>query len=198
MRALRWIIPILAMLGFIGQVASAASAEEEVVPPDSIRARDTLLPFKKQLMGALTQALEGGSLEALRVCNLQAPEIASRASSDEIALGRTSHRLRNPANAPQEWMKPLLNAYVGTGPGAAPRWVELPKGRFGYVEPIYVATPCLTCHGDALAPELSAALAEIYPEDRATGFELDDFRGMFWLVMEPGAREPQGSAQPSP
>ena len=40
---------------------------------------------------------------------------------------------------------------------------------------------CLKCHGDAesLAPEVSDRLAELYPDDRATGFAMGDLRGAF-------------------
>jgi hypothetical protein len=50
-------------------------------------------------------------------------------------------------------------------------------GRTGYVEPIYVKPVCLACHGGNVDPGVKAKLAELYPEDQATGFREGDFRG---------------------
>jgi hypothetical protein len=40
---------------------------------------------------------------------------------------------------------------------------------------------CLTCHGSNLDADIAASIAERYPEDRATGFEAGDLRGVFWV-----------------
>jgi hypothetical protein len=59
--------------------------------------------------------------------------------------------------------------------------VSLPNDRFGYAEPIFLKPLCLTCHGESLAPDVAARINELYPEDRALGFETGDFRGVFWI-----------------
>ena len=48
-----------------------------------------------------------------------------------------------------------------------------------------VADGCLACHGpaEALDEEVRVALAELYPEDRATGFRSGDLRGWFWVEV---------------
>ena len=68
------------------------------------------------------------------------------------------------------------------GTGEA-RLVELPGDRYGWVEPLYVAPPCLTCHGTEVPAKLEAHIREVYPEDRATGFEAGEFRGVVWVTM---------------
>ena len=40
---------------------------------------------------------------------------------------------------------------------------------------------CLACHGTAIAPEITAALDEQYPDDQARGFSLGEIRGAFSL-----------------
>ena len=40
---------------------------------------------------------------------------------------------------------------------------------------------CLTCHGSSLAPDVAAQISDLYPQDRAVGFEAGDLRGVFWL-----------------
>ena len=43
---------------------------------------------------------------------------------------------------------------------------------------------CLGCHGKSIAPEVKAKLAELYPEDKATGFSEGDLRGAFVVTRD--------------
>jgi hypothetical protein len=167
-----------------------APAPGAAVPEATVaRAREAIAPFKKSLLAALTGALEkGGPEEAIAVCRTEAPAIARGASGDGISVGRTSHRLRNPDNAPADWMKPLLAAYVEDPGRASPRAVRLDGGLVGYVEPIRMVPLCAGCHGPDIAPAVQARLTELYPDDRATGFAAGDFRGMFWVTLPEQAR----------
>ena len=78
-------------------------------------------------------------------------------------------------------MAPVLNAYVATADDFEPVSVKLPEGRAGYVEPILTQPLCLTCHGDVQDPALLERIKADYPEDRATGFEAGELRGVFWI-----------------
>ncbi len=171
--------------------AKGAAAQDPIatiaLPPDVVRAQEVLLPFKRSLKETLVAGMEAGPAEVIRSCNLQAAAIAE-ASREGIHVGRSSDRLRNPQNAPEDWMKPLIKALAAEEKGAPPRWTELSDGRFGYVEPIYTQALCITCHGSEITPELQVLLDELYPADRATGYGLDEFRGIFWVVLDPGAR----------
>ena len=46
---------------------------------------------------------------------------------------------------------------------------------------------CLNCHGVELAPDVAGRIAELYPEDRATGFEAGELRGVFWVEFPEAA-----------
>jgi mono/diheme cytochrome c family protein len=37
--------------------------------------------------------------------------------------------------------------------------------------------PCAACHGTNIAPGVQAKLAELYPNDQATGFKPGELRG---------------------
>ena len=161
--------------------ASAAAAGES----DPARGAEVLAPFKQQLQRALREGLAEGPVEAIAACPVRAPEIASSLSRDGLRLGRTSDRLRNPANSPPDWVRPILDEYAASPSERAPRAVPLPDGRSGYVEPILVQPLCLTCHGETLAPEVEARLAERYPTDRAIGYRVGDLRGVFWAELPP-------------
>ena len=149
-----------------------------------------VLPFKRDLQAALRQGLAEGPEQAIRVCRLEAPRIASALSTEDVRVGRTSHKLRNPRNAPKPWMAPLLAEYRANPKPAQPRTVALENGRVGYAEPIFVQPPCLTCHGEDIPQPVRERLAELYPEDRATGFRSGDFRGMFWAEFPDPAEFP--------
>jgi hypothetical protein len=147
----------------------------------SARGAALLMPFKKDLMATLTAGLAAGMDEAIAACNTQAPGIAARYSVDGVVLGRASHRLRNPANAAPDWVAPVLDDYLVADTKPEARVVEISAGRTGYVEPIFLGPQCLGCHGENLSPDVSDRLAELYPDDRATGFAAGDLRGVFWV-----------------
>ena len=162
-------------------VGLALSVGVQAEPFELARGAELLAPFKRDLQQALRQGLARGPAEAVAACQLRAPEIESTLSRDGIRLGRTSHRLRNPANAPPEWVRPLLDAYVSSPSDRAPRTVPLPNRRSGYAEPILVQALCLTCHGEVLAPDVASRIEELYPGDQAVGFRPGDLRGVFWV-----------------
>lgn len=166
---------------------SAAAAGDEAAADDAAwlaRGAEAVGPLKRELLAALQDALaRGGPEHAIDVCRLRAPEIAAQAARPGVRVGRTSDRLRNPANAPAAWMQPLLDAYRADPQDRAPRVVRLGEGRIGYVEPLYVQPLCLACHGESLAPALRERLRERYPEDRATGYRAGDFRGLAWAEL---------------
>lgn len=169
----------------------AAPADEDGPTPASVRfdpasvkerAAASLQPFKQQLMQALQRGMAQGPQNAIDVCRLEAPAIARRAAGAGIQLGRTSHRLRNPANAPNEWQRRALDHYLGSEDRDS-MVMDLGDGRVGYAEPIVTAPLCLTCHGSELSAEVTEALAEHYPSDQATGFSAGELRGIFWVSL---------------
>ncbi len=145
------------------------------------RGAELLSPFKRDLKEALRLGLTEGPVPAISACRVQAPEISKALAQDGISLGRSSHRLRNPANSGPEWLAPILQAYLDDSADRMPRIVPLPNNRFGYVEPILLQPLCLTCHGEVLAPDVASHIHELYPEDRAVGFNVGDLRGVFWV-----------------
>ena len=149
---------------------------------------ELLLPFKQDLKQALLEGMQQGPVAAIGACRIEAPKIAATLSQGGVKLGRSSHRLRNPANAAPDWVTPVLAAYVASDAGWRPELVQLPGDRVGYVEPVVAQTMCLTCHGDKLIPDLATKIAELYPEDRATGFREGDLRGVFWVEYSPARR----------
>ncbi len=165
----------------------AAAVGCQPSPPAPDAAVQAVASLRKALAAALRAALAEGPQHAVEVCRLEAPAITARARSAGVVVGRTSDRLRNPANAPEDWMRPLLAEFRGRDPEpGASRSVDLGPRGTGYVEPIYVQPLCTTCHGSAVDPDLLRAIRAQYPEDRAVGYEVGEFRGLFWAVAAPG------------
>ena len=151
--------------------------------PAAERGQAELLPLKQQLMAALQAGMAQGPDQAIDACRIQAPAIAAGLTTDTVALGRTSHRLRNPDNAGPGWATAVIQDYLEQDGDWQPQVVNLPDGRTGYVEPIVTQPLCLACHGSDLAPPVAEALETLYPEDQATGFAAGDLRGVFWVAF---------------
>lgn len=165
-----------------GDEGSSPSAPDAAV---RTRAAAAVARLKQSLVAELTAAIAAGGPEnAIEVCRVRAPELARAAGEPGLRIGRTSHKLRNPANAAPDWVAPLLARHVSGEAIGEPIVVPLDGGRTGYVEPLLTAPMCLACHGESIAPAVAAKLAALYPEDRATGFRAGELRGLAWVELD--------------
>ena len=168
--------------------AQSAAGNTEAAASQAQQAQQLLMPFKQQLKQALVSGMQHGIDGAIGACRDEAPRIAATLSHEGVAMGRTSHKVRNPANAATEWQKPLLDYYLQNPSDQRGRCVTLADGRYAYVEPIAVQPMCLTCHGKTIAPGVQQTLSGLYPQDQATGFNAGDFRGLFWVTLPASAK----------
>lgn len=181
----RCLFPLLATLPLN---AMSADAPEDWVA----RSRDMAQTLGSELKAELGSALKaGGPVGAIAVCKSKAPEIAARLSRESGAdVGRTALRVRNPANAPDDFETLLLQQFsseLASGKFEPPLQAAVEINRGGMIERRYMqALPmdavCVTCHGPALAPELAAVIAREYPQDAATGFEPGQLRGAISII----------------
>lgn len=148
---------------------------------DPARGAELAMPFKMALKRALLEGMEEGPDAGVDYCKIHAPDIADQLSGDDVKVGRSSHRLRNPDNVAPDWAQPVLDEWSADASNAAPRAMALPDDRVGYLEPLFVQPMCLNCHGSALSRDVSLRLAALYPDDQATGFSAGDFRGILWV-----------------
>ncbi len=143
----------------------------------AIIARDALFA---SLSGRLTEVMGNqGPAAAISVCSREAALIARKISADHgLRIGRTAIRLRNPQNAPPEWVRPLLE----TAPTEA-QFVSVADNTLGALLPIRLQQKCLACHGptDSLRDDVREQLSAFYPDDAATGYAEGDVRGWFWV-----------------
>ncbi len=148
-----------------------------------IQAQEVLRPFKVELKGGLQAGMKkGGPVGAMHACNVLAPEILAKHNLKGYTLGRTSNKLRNPLNTPDNWLLPLLDEYKNSTmekPRAGK--VVFETGFKAYVEPIYIQGICLTCHGFNIPAMVKDEIKTLYPQDKAIDFKLGEFRGLFWV-----------------
>lgn len=149
------------------------------------QSRDITARFQQALGARLMSSLStGGPVEAIGICNVDAPAIAARLSEETGArVGRTALRVRNPENTPDQAARTVLAGFQRDLEAgltvSSEHFMTQPDGSARYMKAIVTQPLCLACHGSALAPEVAAAVTEHYPEDQATGFAVGDLRGAF-------------------
>ena len=158
--------------------------------PRVTQSRQAVMLFADTLIAELKYSLEeGGPDRAIRVCHIEAPQIAKDISDHHNwQISRTSLKTRNPKNNPDEWETEVLQQFEQRKQNgeaiATLEYYETTKEGFRYMKAIPTKGLCLTCHGETLAEPVKATLAELYPEDKATGFKLGDIRGAFTIIQK--------------
>ncbi len=175
----------------LGATAAAADDAGDELESRIAASRTVARAFAETLKEHLVSAMgKGGPINAIRVCNTAAPAVANDISlTHGWQVGRTSLKYRNPDNAPDAWETSVLTAFEDqVAAGAEISALEKAeivhvdgKSEFRYMKPIPTQSVCLTCHGQQLAPDLAAAIDELYPNDLARGFAVGDIRGAFTI-----------------
>lgn len=153
-----------------------------------IEARALATDLKMSLMKNLSEKIaKDGPVEAVPFCHANVKPIAKGAAKDRVSkfeFGRTSHKVRSGENRPQTWAVQYLKEFEGKKKGEIKRSSilhTLPDGKRVYMEPLYVEAKCLLCHGDNVSKNINDKIQGLYPEDKATGFKLNEFRGFVWV-----------------
>lgn len=176
---------LLSLLVFLPALSAMASEDNALRE----EAKELVQQFAGQLKPALVSAMsEGGPVNAVSVCAEQAPAIAAGLSeSSGWTVRRVSLKPRNSnTGEPDKWAQQILEEFdAANAAGANPATMahaETVNGEFRFMKPQPVEGVCLACHGKTIAPPVARALARFYPDDRATGYELGDIRGAFYLT----------------
>ncbi len=184
-KSIVWATAFIVMTGAVsaGEVEDRAAASRAAVKQ-----------FSGVLKGQLVDAIKtGGPQSAIEVCNLTAPQVAEEVSMQKgWRVARTSLKLRNPTNAPDAWEKAVLEKFearkaAGENPAKMEFFEVMDNGgkkEFRYMKAIPTAEkPCLACHGAKVKPEVGKALAKLYPNDKARGYNKGDIRGAFTITQ---------------
>lgn len=152
------------------------------------RADQAITELQSTLVGRLSSELaRGGPGAAVTVCRDEAQQLTSSiARTHGLAIGRTSHRLRNPLNAPRPWAEAVVASHAGRkAADAAPMTFDL-GGRVGVLRPIGTLDFCVNCHGprEVVDAAIGGVLTTAYPKDEAIGFAPGDLRGWIWVEAD--------------
>lgn len=194
------VLTVISGLGFLlaycGDPSTVKQPEttraEEVVPVDYLKlgakiAGSTKDALGKQLIHAISTL---GTVEAIGFCNLKAiPVTDSTALAHNARVKRVSDKARNPDNQANEKELAILQEWKdqqAKGDSLSARLLEENGKMIGYY-PIKTNVMCLQCHGmpgKDILPEVQAAIKKSYPNDKATGYGVDQLRGMFVIEMD--------------
>ncbi|MCO6497862.1 MAG: DUF3365 domain-containing protein [Chitinophagaceae bacterium] len=152
---------------------------------------------QKALLAKVTQAIaDSGITGAVAFCSENAIPITESLSKEfSIEIKRVSDRNRNPDNAlltdTDLTAMSLISLMMEEDNGSEPfsKHVALQENNYLYY---YKAIPlgmptCLNCHGNKdtdIASETLKLIEKKYPNDKATGYQLGELRGL-WKIAFP-------------
>lgn len=137
-----------------------------------------------------------GPEAAIAYCRLEALPLTAQIAKEFPQIKnvrRTALRVRNPANAPDDTDRSVLERWLANwNPAnpAAPVTQEFTAAdgtrELRYYRPVPVMSTCLTCHGtpDQIPANVRAALQRDYPNDKAVDFQDGDLRGAIVVTFD--------------
>ncbi len=158
--------------------------------------QEAMKEFGATLRTALQAAMkDGGPVNAIAVCNTEAPKIAQQMSEKyKLSIHRTSLKPR--ATPPTAREMVVLEGFAQQKAGGKPVgelvWKEVGEADgqpvLRMMKAIGTDEVCLTCHGSAISPAVAEKIQALYPDDKATGFAQGDIRGAFSVTVPLAAR----------
>lgn len=157
------------------------------------QARQVATAVPPKLLAVLQEEIARGSHEgAVSACKDKAPAMAKAASEQTgWQIRRVSLRNRNPQAVPDAWERAVLEGFDRQAAAKVPAGqleraevvVENGKPVQRYMRALPTIEICTNCHGpaDRLGPAVQARLAQLYPKDLATGYQVGDIRGAITL-----------------
>lgn len=181
---------------FVSVIISCNSNQKEKISPEvysEYTQMGNYISGKAQgvLLANVSSAMQKGGPEyAIEFCNLQASSlIDSLSDANSCAISRVSAKNRNPGNAlKNKKEKQLWNHYAEKlKSGNASDTLLRIEDALVYYKPIKTAMPaCLNCHGvpgEHIQTATFQKIQELYPNDKATGYDLNEFRGMWKIAF---------------
>ena len=145
--------------------------------------------FMESLKIVLVKEMQtNGIVAAVSVCSDTAQVLTNNYGVNKgIYIKRVSFKYRNANNQPDEFETKALKYFEelkanGKLTDTTEYFeVEDKEGvkNVRYMKPIIVQAPCLGCHGavENIGTDVKAILNSKYPDDKATGYQMDDLRG---------------------
>jgi len=193
MRYFTLIIIVFMISSCGGRQENKAIQKDESIKQEYLQKGSEIVNLtQSELLLNVSNAIKkGGPGYAVDFCNIRALSIKDSLSSlNNCQIRRIALKYRNPVDMPQtEKEKEQLNQYqlaYQKGESIKPE-VYLFNDRIEYYQPIILTMEaCLKCHGDPgkhIEEETLLKIQSHYPDDLATGFELNDLRGAWKITF---------------
>jgi Protein of unknown function (DUF3365)./Cytochrome c. len=150
-------------------------------------AQETQKVLGKNLMGTIQNK---GVKEAVVFCNERAyPLTDSMSIKFNARIKRVSDKPRNPDNAADASERAYIETFikdVAAGVSLEPILKEI-NGKVYFYYPIVTNSMCLNCHGTpgkTIQPDVVQHLSRLYPDDKATGYDVNEVRGIWSIVFD--------------
>jgi hypothetical protein len=180
---------------FIFAACTGSHPGEEEKAAASRKAQQTANRLTGELLGELTAAMkEGGPIRAIQYCSENAQNLTNMIGKEMgVSVRRVTIKPRNPLDTPDEWENEVLERFdIAARQGLLKADIhedEVVKmdGRLVMrsMKPILIKQPCLMCHGTGrdIPKDVEELLKARYPEDKATGYVVGDFRGAVSIIV---------------
>ena len=151
--------------------------------------RSNAQEFMQTLKSVLVKEIQTNGLPAaVSVCSDTAQVLTNNFGINKgIFIKRVSFKNRNPNDYPNEIETKGLKYFEELKSKGqlndSTEFFELIEKdditKVQYLKPIIIQPPCLNCHGDEkfIQPEVKKIINQKYPNDKATGYNLNDLRG---------------------
>ena len=172
-----------------GKKIGAPHSEEKKTPAERglEYALNTKKELGKNLMGAIQKK---GTVEAVTFCNVRAyPITDSMATAQNAKIKRVSDKPRNPKNQANTKELKIIEQFkkaIANGEDYQPV-TEVENGHNTFYYPITTNSMCLQCHGipnKTIQPEVLTTIIDLYPNDKAIGYNINEVRGIWVLNFE--------------
>ena len=186
---MKYIVSIIVFSLLLASCGNSLSKKEKELYLE--KGNEIAIATQKHLGGNLVKKMkEGGVKEAVPFCNTKAlPLTAEMSDAFDVTIKRTSHRLRNEKNAPDDEEKIILSEFnnqLAEKKDPKPVVKRGKDGKVHYYAPIIVQKKCLTCHGEIgtnVTVKSDSIIKSLYPKDLATGFKEGDLRGIWSITF---------------
>lgn len=169
------------------------SCSEKPKPELTDQIKNGLRKDAKEFMGSLKSILvkemqTNGIVAAVSVCSDTAQILTNDYGVKKgIYIKRVSFKNRNQNNIPDEFETKALQYFeelkISGKLSETTEFIDIEElngvKKVRYLKPIIVQAPCLGCHGtqENIGADVKNILNEKYPNDKATGYQMDDLRG---------------------
>ena len=156
-------------------------------------AKNLLKETAKQYKNTLIKGLQHNNLKkALKYCNKEVAQLVSKDNEKGFTIKRVSLRPRNKNNYPNLYEKEILEKFsklsLKDNKDLVLEHSEIIKdennNKFVYIKAIRIKEVCLNCHGSNINDDLKKEIQNIYPDDKAINYKLNDIRGAFVMYRD--------------